>query len=124
MVVGGVLLLGVGVYWILAGGTAPTGVFLMLIGALACGPFALADRGIRQRLQGDSESLLEQPVFRYQGVLFGVSGVCFLVVALWSRRTGGEAVISEYLGFVLAGVFTLAAALDFVVVRRLARRET
>lgn len=119
-VASGILIFGIGVYWIAAGGETPTGVFFLLIAAL-CVLMGFADAAIRRRVRGDKRSLLEQPVFRYQGLIFAAASVPFVLVALWSRRVGGEAVMSEIGGFLLGGflaIGSLVSALAYALHRR------
>jgi hypothetical protein len=118
----GVLLTALGgIFWIAAGGPTPTGICFLLIAAF-CIPGVFAHAAIRRQTRSQGRPLHEQRVFRLQGLVFAPGAVAFLLVALWSRRVGGDAVLSEVLGFLMAGLLAVGALVDALVVRRLRRR--
>jgi hypothetical protein len=78
--------------------------------------FAFADAALRRRwFRGERRPLSEQPIFRFQSLIFAIVGAAYLLVALWSRRVGGDVLFSQVGAFVLAGGFCLIAVLTAVV---------
>jgi len=104
------LVFGLGVFWILSGGETPVGVLLLIVASLLV-PGAFAMAAIRRRLSGDPRPFLEQPVFRFQSLIYAIAAVAFVAVGFWSRRVGGEAVVSEIGGFFFGGFLTAGALL-------------
>src|SRR5207244_3152464 len=78
----GSVLAGVGV-WMLAVDQDPAAAFFFLLAGLHV-PFAFADTAQRRRIRGDRRPFLEQPIFRFQGLIMLVAGVAFLSLGLWS----------------------------------------
>lgn len=105
-----VLTLGLGVFWIQAGGETPVGVWLLTLGALSV-PGVFAAAAIQRRIDGDPRPLLDQPVFRFQSLIFAVAAVAFVAIGFWSRRVGGEAAFSEIAGFFFGGLLAGLAAM-------------
>jgi hypothetical protein len=125
--VGGLPFAGLAV-WMFAIGDGPTAVFFLLIAALMI-PGALANSAFRRRLHGDPRPFREQPVFRFQSLIFGVAAAAFLLVAVWARRTGSDPLFAQIGGLAIGGFLALMAVvyalLPFVerVAKRLAARE-
>lgn len=122
-IVPGMGFLGLGV-WMLSIGATPTGVFFLLLAGLYV-PFTFANAAHRRRLRGDRRPFSEQPIFRYESLIFGISGMAFLLIGLWSRRVGGDVIFSQVGAFLMAvglGVVAVFSAVVQFLARKYARR--
>jgi hypothetical protein len=105
----------------LSSGEAPTGVFFLLLAVLHV-PFGFASAALRRRwFGGDRRPYSEQPIFRFQDLIFAIAGAAFLLVALWSRSAGGDVIFSQVGAFFMAGVLGVSAVFS-VTLRHLTRK--